>query len=266
MTTPEHDQDDWDSQMAVYAAMIECMDLNIGRVIEKLRETGQFDNTLIMYLQDNGACAEHINRKEIDYPGGINTYTSCDLPWAYLSNTPFRMYKHFMHEGGISTPFIVHWPHGMEDERKGAIEKESFGQLIDLVPTCMEAAGIEDAGLDYPLEGQSLLRVIRGMEDNSDRQLFWEHEGNRCVRKGDWKLVSRYENDFRYFERWNFPIEARTMEWELYNVKEDRWELNELSSEHPDIVEELKRDYEAFYKRIGAIPRLELVAGSDRGW
>ena len=151
----KHDQDDWDSKMAVYAAMIDCMDQNIGRIIEKLKESGQYDNTLIMFLQDNGACPEHVNRKETDYPGGPNTYSYYDLPWAYLSNTPFRMYKHFMHEGGISTPFIVHWPAGMKEERKGTIEKESFGELIDIVPTCMEAAGIEDAGTNQPGRGRT---------------------------------------------------------------------------------------------------------------
>jgi arylsulfatase A-like enzyme len=255
----KHDQDDWDSKMAVYAAMIDCMDQNIGRIIEKLKETGQFENTLIMFLQDNGACAERINRKETDYPGGPNTYSSYDLPWAYLSNTPFRMYKHFLHEGGMSTPFIVHWPDGIKDDRKGEIEKESFGQLIDLVPTCMEAAGIEDAEIDYELEGMSLLSTIRDIDENSDRELFWEHEGNRCVRKGDWKLVSRYEKDFEYFGTWGFPIEPRTQEWELYNVKEDRWEMNEVSSQHPALVEEMKKDYEAYYKKVGAIPRDELL-------
>lgn len=256
----KHDQDDWDSKMAVYAAMIDCMDQNIGRIIEKLKESGQFENTLIMFLQDNGACPEQINRRETDYPGGENTYNSYDLPWAYLSNTPFRMYKHFMHEGGISTPFIVHWPDGMKDDRKGTIEKESFGQLIDIVPTCMEAAGIEDAKIDYELEGMSLLPVILDIEENSDRELFWEHEGNRCVRKGDWKLISRYEMDFEYFGRWGFPIEKRKQEWELYNVKNDRWEMNEVSSEHPALVEEMKKDYEAYYKKVGAIPRQELLS------
>ena len=126
-----------------------------------------------------------------------------------------------MHEGGISTPFIVHWPAGIKDKRKGTIEKESFGQLIDIIPTCMEAAGIENAGLDYPLEGQSLMGVINGSEENSERQLFWEHEGNRCVRKGDWKLVSRYEDDVLFFNSWNYAKERRTQEWELYNIKDD---------------------------------------------
>ena len=259
MNSGKHDQDDWDSKMAVYAAMIESMDENIGRVIAKLKETGQFDNTLIIYLQDNGACPEYVRRNESNYPGGIDTYISYDLPWAYLSNTPFRMYKHFMHEGGISTPLIVHWPDGIEESRRGVIEHESFGQLIDIVPTCMETAGIEDAGLDYPLEGMSLLAEIRGEKENADRELFWEHEGNRCVRKGDWKLISRYEKDYEYFERWQFPIKPRTLEWELYNVKEDRWELNEVSAEHTQLVEEMKKDYDAYFKRIGAIPRKELL-------
>jgi arylsulfatase A-like enzyme len=264
MTSDKHDQDDWDSKMAVYAAQVSCMDENIGRIVNRLKELGQYDNTLIMFLQDNGGCAEAIGKDDSIYPGGPDSYNAYDLPWAYLSNTPFRMYKHFMHEGGISTPFIVYWPDGIPDERKGVIEKESFGQLVDILPTCLDAAGVDDAELDYPLEGMSLLGVIRGQEDNSDRQLFWEHEGNRAVRKGDWKLVSRYEDDVRYFQKWEFPIDPRTQEWELYNIADDRWELNELSGVHPGIVDELKKDYEDYYQRVGAIPRKEVIKGSNQ--
>jgi len=262
MTSDQHDQDDWDSKMAVYAAQITCMDENIGRIMDKLKKLGQFDNTLIMYLQDNGGCAEHIGKNDTLYPGGPDSYNAYHLPWAYLSNTPFRMYKHFLHEGGISTPFIVHWPEGMPDDRKGMIEKLSLGQLVDILPSCLDAAGVEDAGLDYPLEGQSLIGVIKGIEENSGRQLFWEHEGNRAVRKGDWKLISRYEDDVLYFERWEFPVDRRTQEWELYNIADDRWELNELSLAHPEIVEELRKDYEQYYQRIGALPRKEVIKGS----
>ena len=135
---------------------------------------------------------------------------------------------------------------------------------MDLLPTCLDVAGVDDAGLDYSLEGMSLIGVIRGQEDNSCRQLFWEHEGNRAVRKGDWKLVSRYEDDVRYFQNWEFPIDPRTQEWELYNVADDRWELNELSLIHPEIVEELKKDYEQYYQRVGAIPRKEVIKGSNQ--
>lgn len=262
MTSQQHDQDDWDSKIAVYAAQIFCMDQNIGRIVDRLREKDELDNTLIIYLQDNGACAEHIGKNDTVYPGGPDSYTAYHLPWAYLSNTPFRMYKHFMHEGGISTPFIVHWPNGIPEKREGLIEKESFGQLIDLLPTCLDAAGLKNPDIDYDLEGESLLGEIRGEEDNSDREVFWEHEGNRCVRKGDWKLISRYEDDVLFFKRWEFPVDRRTREWELYNVKEDRWEQNECADEHPALVEELIGDYENYYCRVGALPRKKVIKGS----
>jgi arylsulfatase A-like enzyme len=230
--------------------------------VSRLKELGLYDNTVIMYLQDNGACAEGIGKNDENPPGGPDSYIAYNLPWAHLGNTPFTMYKHFVHEGGISTPFIFHWPAGLAESQKGTIERESFGHLIDIVPTCMDLAGIEGQSFDYPLEGQSLLGVVKGSEDNSTRKVCWEHEGNRAIRKGDWKLISRYENDYRYFEQWEFPKKPRQQEWELYNVKKDRWELNECAQEYPEIVDELKKEYEEYYQRIGAVPRMEIIEGS----
>lgn len=262
VTSPQHDQDDWDLKMAVYAAQIDCMDQNIGRIISKLKELGEFENTLILFLQDNGACAEGIGKNEPYVPGTPESYVAYGLPWADLGNTPFKMYKHFLHEGGISTPFIIYWPNGIDDHRKGTIEKESFGHLIDVIPTCLDAAGVKNLQ-DFPsLEGQSLLEVINGKAENSGRQIFWEHEGNRAVRKGDWKLVSRYSDDYRYFNAWGWEKEPRTEEWELYNIREDRWEFNDVSAEHPELVNEMKNEFLHWGEQVGVIPRKEIIKGS----
>lgn len=263
MTSGKHDQDDWDLKMAVYAAQIDCMDQNIGRIIERLEEKGVFDNTIIIYLQDNGACPEGIGKNDEQIPGGADSYSAYHMPWAHLGNTPFRMYKHFLHEGGISTPFIFHWPAGMDAGIKGSIETGSFGHIIDILPTCLDAAGIRDLKIDYKLEGQSLLPAIKGMNDNSERTVAWEHEGNRAIRKGKWKLISRYEEDVQFFKAWEFPRKPREKEWELYNIEEDRWEMKEVSEWYPAIVKELKAEYEAYYKKIGAIPRRDIIQGTQ---
>jgi arylsulfatase A-like enzyme len=262
MTSEKHDQDDWDWKMSVYAAQIESMDMNIGRVLKRLEEAGRLKNTLIIYVQDNGGCAEGIGKNDTADPGTPESYIAYGMPWADLSNTPFKMYKHFLHEGGIATPGIFYWPEGINHDRKGIIERESMGHLIDIAPTCFDAAGIDISNTTFEPEGQSLMPVLNGFEANSDRKLFWEHEGNRAFRRGDWKIVSRYVNDYRYFSNWEFPKAPREQEWELYNVRKDRFELNELSEHYPDLLLELKQEYQEWYDRVGAIPREELIIGT----
>lgn len=249
----KHDQDDWDLKMAVYAAMIDCMDQNIGKVITKLKETGVFDNTIIMFTQDNGACAEAYGVNDTNEPGTPESFISYGLPWAHYSNTPFRMYKHFVHEGGISTPFIFHWPEGISANRKGSIETNSIGHITDIVPTCLDAAGVLQDGSYDELEGLSLLGPINDVYDNEDRQLFFEHESNKAVMKGEWKLVSRYKNDAKFFDSWGFSKASRTQEWELYNIINDRIERNELSAQYPLLVDSLSKEYEVWADRIGVI-------------
>lgn len=263
VASQKHDQEDWDLKMAVYAAQIDNMDQNIGRVINKLKELGQYENTIIIYLQDNGACAEAIGKPDKNTPGTPKSYISYGLPWANLSNTPFQMYKHFLHEGGIATPFIFHWPKGIENDRKGKIEKENFGHIVDVVPTCLNAAGIKIDELPKYLEGESLLEIINGASKTLEKTRYWEHEGNRAIRKGNWKMISRYEDDYLYFVNWGWKKAPREKEWELYNMAEDRWELNDISNENPKIVEELKKKYEHWYNRIGAIPRKEVIKGTQ---
>ncbi len=238
-------------RMEVYAAQVDRMDQGIGRIVQSLEETGQLDNTLIVFLADNGGCAEELGgsmrRNAIAppttrdgrpvqrgndpnvMPGDETTYQSYGVPWANVSNTPFRLYKHWVHEGGISTPFIVHWPDRVTDS--GAL-REQPGQLTDVMATCLDVAGAEYPetynGYDIlPLEGTSLTPIFDN-RDNGKEYLIWEHEGNSAVRKGKWKLVKRYPG-----------------EWELYDIEADRPELNNLVNENPDVVSELATIYDA---------------------
>lgn len=251
---------DWQRRrMAVYAAMVHSMDRAIGRVIQALKRTQAFENTLIFFLADNGGCAEelrpgakalHIPERTRDgrpvragnlpnhVPGPEDTYQSYGLAWANVSNTPFRLYKHWVHEGGIATPLIAHWPRGIA--RAGALVHQP-AHIIDILPTCLDVAG---AGYPatrqgvpvQPPEGTSLMPLIAGKRA-PQRWLCWEHEGNRAVRQGRWKLVSRYP------ER-----------WELYDLEADRTELNDLSSRHPDRVREMAAFYERWAGRCGVEP------------
>lgn len=256
--------------MEVYAAQIDRMDQGIGRIINTLEKLGQLENTLIIFLSDNGACAEDIpenvtgeelvdlriaklhTRKgeKITFgnhphimPGPENTYQSYGRAWANLSNTPFRFYKHWVHEGGIATPFIVHWPNGIKD--KGGI-RHTPGQLPDVMATILEVTGATypktyNGNTILPLEGQSLVPIFSN--DTLERKpLYWEHEGNAAIRIGKWKLVREYPND-----------------WELYDMENDRTELNNLADEYPELVKEMSEKYEEWAKRCRVIPREKIL-------
>jgi arylsulfatase len=169
---------------------------------------------------------------------------SYGLPWANASNTPFREYKHWVHEGGISSPLVAYWPNVIKE--KGRLTHQ-VGHVIDLMATCVDLAGAEYPktfkGKEItPLEGQSLAPIFRGEEREGHEAVFWEHEGNRAVRKGDLKLVSE----------WN-KKENRNGAWELYDLKADRTETNDLTSKHPETVEELSALYEAWAKRANVL-------------
>jgi arylsulfatase A-like enzyme len=236
------DVDDQDLRMAVYAAQVDRMDQNIGRILKKLQEIGQADNTLILFLSDNGACAEPLERGKPGVPpGGPDSYTSYGVGWANASNTPFRLYKHWMHEGGISTPLIAHWPGVI---RQGGTVTNQPGHLVDIMATCVDVAG-GSYPKTYrgrpvtPLEGRSLRPVFEGKRRAGHPHICWEHEGNRAVRQGDWKLVSAR------------PWSAG---WELYNMAGDRTELNNLAAKHPERVRAMEKLYEAWAKRCGIVP------------
>lgn len=237
-------RDELDLKMALYSAIIDRMDQNIGRVIEKLRTAGRLDNTLFLFMVDNGVPGTGVhdwrglfakngrhpetrvdNYSEWGRRGGWSS--SSGRGWANLSNAPFRMYKRYTHEGGVATPLIVHWPDGLKDQNT---LRHSPGHIIDIAPTCLNAAGLSTKGM----EGQTLLPVFT-KDSTQPRTLFWEHEGNRAVRQGDYKLVAQHSTP-----------------WELYNMRKDRNELHDLSRSMPQKAAELKKLYEAWAHRVGA--------------
>jgi arylsulfatase len=171
-------------------------------------------------------------------PGPATTYASYGIPWGNASNTPFRLFKHYAHEGGIATPFIVHWPAGIES--KGITH--TIGHEIDVMPTCLELAGVsypatsKDGAAPPPLEGKSLVPVFKG-KPLADRSLFWEHEGNSAVREGKWKLVSRFPDA-----------------WELFDMEQDRTEMHNLTDRYPDRVRKMADDYASWARRVGVQP------------
>ncbi len=231
---------DWVRRMAVYAAMVDRMDQGVGRIVAALKAQGLDENTIIFFLSDNGACAEEITGRRLNNPnvevGLRGSYVAYKEPWANASNTPFRYYKQWDHEGGISTPFIVHWPKHIGNV--GGFSNE-VGHVIDLMPTVLELAGAA-----YPknynghqievMDGRSFLPALSG-ESLAERTLFWEHFGNRAVRDGKWKLVA-----------------AKNKAWELYDLENDRTELTDLSSEHADRTQELRDAYEQWAMKVGA--------------
>lgn len=243
-----------DLRMAVYAAQIDRVDQGIGRLLTKLDQINEEDNTLFMFLSDNGGCAELLeeepdNREKSLYnnttldckpirlgnipdlePGADDTFMSYDLPWANASNSPFRLFKRWVHEGGISTPFVVHWPGRIPG---GRIIHEP-AHLIDIATTCFDASGVPPQS---GLEGESLLRALEGASWSRSEPLVWEHEGNRAVRQGQWKLVREFPGD-----------------WELYDLFADRTELINLAGNHPKKVSELAGVYADWAARCGVLP------------
>ena len=234
-------------RMAIFAAQIEVMDRGIGRIISELRKEGKLENTLIFFLQDNGGCAEYIGGdvENLALMGTDSSFESYRLPWANASNTPFRLFKHWTHEGGISTPLIVHWPEGVV--KPGRMDDRP-GILMDIMSTCVEVSGAEypsiyNGNRIHAMEGESLLPSIRNTDNERQSVIFWEHEANRAVRSGDWKLVLRASE--------KYPFDGK---WELYNMQDDRTETNDLSETYPEKVEEMKIMWENWAQRILVYP------------
>lgn len=269
---------DWEARcMEVYAAQLARMDAGIGRIVAQLKKDGQFDNTLIFFLQDNGACAEAIGRDGKDVradkptlpplaadfifrdvrpkrtrdgwpvlggpgvmPGPGDTFISYGKSWANVSNTPFREYKHWVHEGGISTPLIAHWPASIK--AKGALNNQP-GHLIDIMATCLDVSGAQfpaERGGEKitPPEGVSLVPAFNEKPIQRTQPLFWEHEGNRALREGSWKLVAK----------------GAAGAWELYDMRSDRTEMHDLASAEPEKVKDLSAKWEAFARRTNVLP------------
>jgi arylsulfatase A-like enzyme len=244
-------------RMAVYAAMVEAVDQGVGRIVQHLKDTEDLDNTLILFTSDNGACYEWgpygfdgISRKgettlytgqQLHVIGGPGTHHSYGSGWANLCNTPLRMYKHFTHEGGINSPFIAHWPKGFGPRADWVNDPV---HVMDIAPTILAAAKISpqtnrDNVVLQPIEGRNLLPAMRG-EKLAERGIGFDHQGAHAWRKGDWKIV------------WSkrMPTEIK---WELYNIAEDRCELNDLAKKHPERVQEMVDEWTQWATRVGVI-------------
>jgi len=265
----EADQEDMALRMAVYAAMIDRVDQGIGQLLAALRETGETEDTLILFLSDNGGCAEPYGRNRDNQvpPGPKESRTGYFLPWANSSNTPFRLFKHWVHEGGIATPLIASWP---GKTPAGRINTTRTGHVKDIMATCLDAAGARypathDGNDVQPTEGRSLLPSMLDPEFASNEPIYWEHEGNRAIRDGGWKLVSYYNEIHEEMGR--VGAGRRTGQWQLYNLESDRTELLDLSAIYPRKTEELSGKWEAWASRVGALDWEELLrlGGYDRG-
>jgi arylsulfatase len=214
------------------------MDRGIGQVLGTLEEMGERENTLVLFLADNGAAAIGLGKGEVASPGSPESYMGYHRPWAHLSDTPFRKYKIWTHEGGIATPFVAHWPGEIE---AGGLSEE-VTHVMDLMPTILDAAGVE-----YPstyegralaeLEGKSLLPVLREGGRSGHEALNWLHADNHAIRRGRWKLVSP--------DGW--------ASWQLYDLLADRTETTDRASDRPALVRELADRHQAWMDRVGAL-------------
>jgi arylsulfatase len=278
-------------RMEVYAAMIDRMDQGIGRIIAALERTNQLDNTLILFLSDNGACAHEMPRlvtgatifrndrtrdgrpiKMGDnpdvMPGPDDTYQTIGYWWPAASDTPFRKYKAWVHEGGIATPLIAHWPR--EINRRGELEHKAVGHIIDIMATCVDITGITYPenfnGHDIiPKEGISLLPVFRG--NHFERgPLFWEHEDNAAVRDGKWKLVRSNIQTLGWKPEDKIWNRSSPGPWELYDMENDRTETNNIAKKYPKEVVKMAHMWESWAKRVGVKPWNEIYRKLIEGW
>jgi len=235
-------RDELDLRMAIYAAQVDRVDQTVGRLVHTLERLGELDDTLILFFADNGACAEGGRTgggpvEQLDTREGY--WLTVGGGWANAQNTPFRRYKHWVHEGGIASPTIAHWPNGIA--ARGAVLRQ-LGHLIDLMPTFVELSGAsyptERAGAQVPpMEGASLVSALTSAAPIERPPVYWEHEGNRAVRDGRWKLVAKHRGP-----------------WELYDLDVDRTELHDLAAAHPERVAAMTELYDAWTERCGVLP------------
>ena len=237
----------WDLRMAVYAAQIDCMDQGIGRIVSAVEQAGKLDNTLIVFLSDNGGCAEGISRKDkdIELLGTDDSFESYHINWANASNTPFRLYKHWVHEGGIATPLIAHWPARIKS--RGELRHQP-GHVIDIMATCIDIGNTKyprqyQGNKIIPIEGKSLTPAFDNKTIKREA-LYWEHESNRAIRIGKWKLVAK----------------GKDGPWELYNLESDRTELNDVSGKYPARTKKMATMWQSWAERSNVLPL------DDRGW
>jgi arylsulfatase A-like enzyme len=232
------DKDRFDTIMAVYAATISRMDRAIGTLVERLKQSGELDDTLILFMSDNGGNAEAgpDGRLLGSDPGGPHSIVFAGMNWATPQNTPFQYFKHYTEEGGIATPFIVHWPTGIDPELRGSLVRDP-SHLIDVMPTLVEVSGATypktfNGHEIIPMQGRSLAPAFRGQSLTRAEPIFWEHEGNRAVRDGKWKLVARFMQP-----------------WELYDMSVDRVELHNLAAKQPERVRQMAVQWDEWARR-----------------
>ncbi len=274
-------------RMEVYAAMIDILDKGIGRIITALEQKGELENTIIFYMHDNGGCAEPVGtdkaevpmtaaqkmlkpysfdsinpEKELIYtrdgrfvrrgkgvmPGGADTWTGYSIEWANVSNTPFREYKHWAHEGGIASPLVVHFPKGFR--AKGQLRTQP-SHLIDIMATCLDITGVTyptqfNGNAIQPFEGKSLVPAFKNKPIQRDL-IFWEHEGNRAIRINNWKLVSKTTKNKIF-------TEEDEKAWELYDMDNDPSETKDLAAQNPQKVKEMAEKWEKEAVRTKAKP------------
>lgn len=216
-------------KMAVYAAQVDRLDQNVGRLIDQLKALGIYDKTVILFMSDNGAVNTGLNETPDASIGSRHSWAAYGKSWGNVSNTPYRYYKKMTHEGGVITPMIVHWPVGIENE--GIITQEPV-HIIDVMPTLLQITGStypEDFKSKKlaPLPGNSFIPLLYGEKQNPQKEMYWEHEGNQAVRVGDMKLVRRHKQG-----------------WELYCLKEDPTELHDIAADHPGKFKELQAKWE----------------------
>ena len=233
------------TKMAIHAAMIDRMDREIGRVLDQVKAMGALANTVIVFVSDNGASAEQIIRGESHdpsaAPGSWRSYLCLGPGWSTAANTPFSYHKSWVHEGGISSPMIVHWPAGLADK---STLRHTPGHFVDLLPTMVELAGGTVSPTwkgkpTPPLAGRSLAGVLTGADSVKREFLFFHHSGNRAIRMGDWKLVSA----------------GRGGKWELYGLRTDRGETTNLAAKYPDRVRQMSQawtKHEKAFRKMAA--------------
>ena len=239
---------------AIYAAQVDRMDQNIGRLVDYLKANGLFENTLIIFINDNGACAEGGmlgggKREQLETKEGY--FLTYGQSWANASNTPYQEYKHWVHEGGISSPLIAHWPEGITCSLRGELIHE-YSFLPDVMATVVDISGAsyatEKDGEPVPaMVGESFQPLLKGNNGPiHDRPIFWEHEGNKAARLGNYKAVMKWE-------------ENKPRKWELYDISKDRTELHDLSGEEPERLASLVASWEEWAETHQVRPWEEML-------
>lgn len=257
---PAARREDLAYRMALFAAMVKHVDQGMGRIVEQLKATGSFENTVILILSDNGACYEwgpfgfdeesragitHLYEGEdLKQMGGPGSYMAGGSAWANLSNTPFRMYKHFTHQGGIVTPFIIHWPSGVKSPGRWVREP---AHIIDIMPTIAELAEasypkVRNQKNILPMEGVSLNPILNQAGKLGERTLCYQHQGARAIQKGKWKLV--------YGKKFPNPVH-----WELYDLSRDPCETIDKAAENPGMVAAMIKEWDEWAERTHAIAK-----------